>query len=350
MSGPNCEENEKGHTTWKPMCRLQGCRKPARLSVKSPSKFCCDEHGKEFMRRAIPGAASGSSSKEKSRRKKNRADHTGNGEDDDQHSKKRRRSGEDDDYIDTPMGDDEDEDEEEDDDYNGGARGGKLDSREIKAVISGVSSVEEFRKLGEAFIMSPPATVSPEDDMAMNTKLPSNDTALSFSPAEDEQVQKMEEKRTQLATKREALKDKEKLFTLIRQRGKAVLEKLQKSEPKLKDICGFDSRLSWSEVEFEEWRTSNLGKAALMSGILMAPPAKDGDDGSDMEMRDAEDEEDESIRGVCQKKRCERHKQWIKLQQQEIRFEEDRVRKEWGDIEAEIKGVRQRALLRTLQS
>ena len=333
------------------MCRLEGCRKPARLSGKKPSKFCSDEHGKQFMRRALPGGISSGLAKDKSRRMKNRADNSANGGDSPT-AKRRRKSGEDDDYVDNPM--DEDEEDDDDEETTPRIRGGKLDSRELKAVVSGVSSVEEFRKLGDAF-MSPPATVSPEDDLAMKTKLPLG-TEPNFTPAEDEQMRKLEGKKEQLARKREALKDKEKLFTLIRQRGKAVLEKMQKSEPKLKDICGFDSRLSWSEVEFEAWRSSSQGRAALSSGILLAPTKTDEDAeerGSDVEMKEVSgndgEGEDESIRGVCQKKRCERHKQWIKLQQQEIRFEEDRMRRENGEIEREIKGVRERAQLRTLQ-
>ena len=46
---PVCEENGKGNTTWKPMCRRDGCRKPARLTKDNLSKYCSDDCGVRFM-------------------------------------------------------------------------------------------------------------------------------------------------------------------------------------------------------------------------------------------------------------------------------------------------------------
>ena len=53
---------------------------------------------------------------------------------------------------------------------------------------------------------------------------------------------------------------------------------------------------------------------------------------------------------MCQKKRCERHKQWVKLQQQDIAFEKEECRQEMRKLEAEEKGVGERAMIRHLES
>jgi hypothetical protein len=44
-------------TTWKPMCRLPGCRKPCDLS--KPSKYCCPEHKAKYWDEAIQRAPDG---------------------------------------------------------------------------------------------------------------------------------------------------------------------------------------------------------------------------------------------------------------------------------------------------
>ena len=43
-------------TTWKPMCRLAGCRKPCDLSKDPPSKYCSPEHKTKFWEEAIKRA------------------------------------------------------------------------------------------------------------------------------------------------------------------------------------------------------------------------------------------------------------------------------------------------------
>lgn len=48
---PNCEAKGQGHTTWKPMCRDGGCRRPAWVNEKLVSKYCSDECGRELFSR-----------------------------------------------------------------------------------------------------------------------------------------------------------------------------------------------------------------------------------------------------------------------------------------------------------
>jgi len=266
-----------------------------------------------------------SASGAKRRRKENITDHTGNGDD----------------------GAIEDEAE----DAQAYLRGGILRAGELKALTSGVKDVEEFRKLGEG-VLSPPRTVSPDEK---DTKMQDGDAMskeklkVVYTAEEKTQLSEIASKKDSLKHKREALGDREKLLGLAKSRARVVLEELKKKEG-TKDICGFDSRLIWSDEEFEAWRTSSEGQNALKSGQLGAPAASAENDG-DEKMTNGDSAHPEEIgKGVCQKKRCERHKNWIKLQTQDIAFEKDECRQEMRKLEKEEKGVEERAMMRHLES
>ena len=134
--GPNCHANGVGQTTWKPMCRLESCRNPARVTGPKPSKYCSDEHGVEYMKnRAMKQEneeqAGGASSRRKKRRRDNYTDHFGNGEFEDMLERDNNRS-----HL----------------------QGGILHSGELKALADGVRAISEFRKLGDG-VLSPPRTL-----------------------------------------------------------------------------------------------------------------------------------------------------------------------------------------------
>lgn len=338
------------------------------------------------MRRGIPeggifygeGKNGTNTKKKQKKRKSNFTDNAGNEGDDnslgdandqaDTSAKKRRKAnytdrfgngGDDDSYVEDEgdQGAASDEDDEMED-----SRGGVLTSGDLKAAVSGVKGADDFRKLGEG-VLSPPPTVSP-DDIDTVKKFEKDNVAASsvdvkYIPEEEEQLTSLKKKKEDLRLRSEALRDREKFLTLIRQRGKSVLEDLKKQPVEgkgaaIKDICGFDARLSWSDAEFEEWRLSAKGKAALMTGTLEAP-SKDLDpedavvENDGEKKTDAAKEKEEVGFGVCLKKRCERHKQWVKVQQQDIKFEENELRKEMVRVEAEERGLKERAVLRGLQ-
>ena len=151
---------------------------------------------------------------------------------------------------------------------------------------------------------------------------------------------------------------------MITARGKAVLAELKEKDKSVKDICGYDSRLTWSDQEFNEWRASAEGQKALEKGGVLGPPtpmaSKDNDTdmvntqatagNSDSKGFDGVNEDEGEIgKGVCKKKRCERHRQWLKLQQQDNLFEKDQARQEMKRLEAEEKGLRNRATIRSLE-
>ena len=318
------------------MCRLEGCRQPARLAVSNPSKYCSDDHGREFVRlRALRHKESKSkdtstSGNKQKRRKLNATDHQGNNADDGM--------------------------QDEDGDYNF-LRGGVLRASELKALASGVKDVDEFRKLGEG-VLSPPQTASPPSNpsdvkMEDHSKFThSNSKVTYYTPEEARRLEEIQQKKDVLKRRKGLLDDKERFLALVKTRAKAVLEDLKQKDRGIKDICGFDARLSWSDEEFDIWRSGPEGAKALESGVLGAPSSssfaaaankcvdRDGDEKMD---------DGEIGKGVCLKKRCERHKTWWKLQQQDVAFEKQEVRQEGRTMESEERGVRESAVLRILE-
>ena len=236
-------------------------------------------------------------------------------------------------------------------------RGGVLGVGELKAVIDGSRNLDDFRGLGEG-VLNPPPTISPVGDDTKKEK-------MFYTDEEKAQLEEISEKREKCRARKKMLDDRDKLLLLITARAKAVLAELKERDKSIKDICGYDARLTWSDQEFNEWRASPEGRKALEKGGTLGPPTtvsnnKDvdmvngestaGTSGSKESSGGGNEEEGEEIgKGICKKKRCERHKQWLKLQQQDNMFEKDQARQEMKRLEAEEKGLINRATIRGLE-
>lgn len=293
------------------MCRLLECRKPARATRKNPSKYCCDEHGAEFMRRQLRHLKLGP-----------------------------ERKGQED----------------------LGSMGGILMPGDLKAAIMGVGSIREFRTLGDQII--PPSLLSTKENTpSVESKSESksqvdgkfglgpNTGSPDYSAEEATKLEKLSNIRSALLHRKEMLAARSTFVNLLRPRAKGLVEKLKQKEPKggWKDICGFDSRLSWSDEQFDAWRLSEAGKKGLAEGTLealaAATPVTDADGDTTMN-GEKEDELAALSQGVCTKKRCERHKQWIKVQLQDIVFEQDTADQDLAKNQLEARSVTERAILR----
>ena len=298
------------------MCRLEGCRQPARVSGANPSKYCSEEHGREYMaRHALKGESEekrmAAVNSNKRRRKSNYTDNFGNGE--------------------------EAIDADDDPSY---LHGGVLRAPELKAVVAGVKDLKEFRKLGEG-VLSPPRTVSPDgNDIKMEDRV--QKAKVAYTDEETKKLAETTSAKESLRMRKSMLEDRDSFLSLVKTRGKTALDELRKKDKSLKDICGYDARLSWSDEEFKMWRCGPEGQKAFDDDVLGAPPPSE--DANEMA------EDDESLRGVCQKKRCERHRNWYKLQQQDVAFEKDEVRQGLRKLEGEERGVKDRAMIRCLES
>ncbi|KAI9852371.1 MAG: hypothetical protein M1838_000893 [Thelocarpon superellum] len=288
---PNCASEGKGHTTWKPMCRLDGCRQPARLSKDRASKYCCDEHGREFWRQHTP-----------SEKKRKRLEH-----------------------------------EEED---GSTTLGGPLSKAELATIVRSVKNVGEFRSMGDGVLSPPPTAHSNHGDVHMtdNGDDPdANEAERWFNDEERARVQRIRDSKEGVVRRLGGLKSREQFVQLVRDRAKKVLGELTGT----KDICGFDARLAWTEEEFLAWKDSDDGRQAFATGVLMPP--------TDVTDESIEGDESAIGAGVCQKKRCERHKLWRNLQVQEIRFDEAHLTDELHKLQREESEVRERAKLRRIK-
>jgi COMPASS component SPP1 len=85
-----------------------------------------------------------------------------------------------------------------------------------------------------------------------------------------------------------------------------------------KDLCGYDSRLTWNDDEFNEWRSSESGREALRLGSLPLPSDEDVD--GDVGMSGVQSTSDQQ-QSTCMKKRCSRHYEWAKLHIEDNKFE-----------------------------
>ena len=315
-------------------------------------KLALGEEGRKET--SSKGKATGS----RKRRKENHTDHDGNEAD----------------LAPKPQVLEEDEDQSH-------LRGGVLRPSELKALTSGVRDLSEFRRLGDG-ILSPPATISPTDDADIKlestgeSRMVLEKSKVIYTPEETAHLAEIAEKRVAAKTARMRLTEKEKLLAMIRARAARALEEVNsKLKPKeqLKDICGFDSRLIWTDEEFDAWRMSSEGRKCLESGVLTAPPSMpspssiypqkppsaddpdgdismtNGDHTNGNVSKEIDAEEEEWKRGVCTRKRCMRHGAWFKLQQQELAFEKEELRQKMRKLEKEEKGVVERAMVRHLE-
>ena len=286
------------------MCRLDSCSKPALTDGPHRSKYCCKEHGQEFMERHLSAYEKkfGGANANKKRRRDNYTDHDGN----------------------------EGEENEEEEDN----RGGVLRSGELKALVDGVKDVVTFRKLGDG-VLSHPETAATSPGCEAEKK-------ILYSPKETYLLDEIAKQRADIEARREMLNDRETLVHMVDHRRKNVLAKLKEKEKSLKDICGYDVRLTWSDEEFNEWRNSKDGRDQLQNAVLFADSRL-----IDAEKRE-EGEEAETGPGVCKKKRCERHRTWYKVQQQDNAMEREDVRQKLRKLDEEEKSVRDRAMIRSL--
>lgn len=292
--GPECETDGKT-TTWKRRCRLDGCRQPALVHSAKPSKYCSAEHGREFMRRQAQVTELPKSTK-------------------------RKRAG---DAAEIETGQDI-------------ATGGILAKEHLATLARYAKNVNDFRKIGSGALTPPPSARSEngKDDMALDDL---NREDVVMTESERQRLNEIDVQQARVETTVECLKDRERFVQLVRDRAKRVQEDLGLP----KDICGFDSRLTWSDEEFSAWRSSDTGQKAFQDGILPPPPPS-ADDDVDMENGGQINE------GLCQKKRCERHRQWRVNQVQDIRFEQANTAASMRLLVEKRDGIRERAKLRVV--
>ena len=306
---PRCTENNLGPTTWKRMCRRNGCRLPARTpksgstkkgkKEQTASKYCSDACGTQYFKDMVAHGrqiAHGPTQRPKSKKGSDL----------------------------TPPSHNEDL----------GPRGGILSAGELRALVNMASGVDEFKRFGEG-ILSPPATPSPT--RGTNQSSPHDQT---FTTAEQEQMTAITNRKDATRARHALLKDRFRFITMLKDMASKIAEG---KGIKPKDFCGFDPRLTWTEDEFNVWRASPSGIRALRSGNLGFGADAEGDVGmSDGDATGGEN--DPSVpRTVCDKRRCARHHEWTKLTLDDTRFEMSENSEVMRSLDKDEKDLLQRA-------
>lgn len=299
---PACTEKGIGRTTWKRMCRRPNCRQPARLGKNKQgndgSKYCSDECGVRFFRQMTERA------RENEYAAKNRTT--------------RRKSG----HVSS--------DSQASNDL--GARGGVLAPTEVRALLDSSRSLEEFKKLGEG-VLSPPAT--PDGKNGNNGNTAQGD----FTEIEVRILADIATKKNDSRIRHQLLKDRQLFINMTKQAASRVCSE---NQLKPKDYCGFDPRHEWSEEQFAIWRASPIGKQAFELETLAV------EDSGDDHMVDADSEDADVFAPVkvCDKKKCPRHLEWLKLATDDVRFEMSDNGDRMRALDREEREIRERAALR----
>lgn len=289
---PNCKKSGQGSTLFKPVCRRQGCRQPARApkNGKNASKYCSDECGVLYFR-------------EMAGRTRGREKHGSR-------SSHRRKNS----FI---------SDGSKPDVNDGlGARGGALAAGEIKALVDSSKNADDFKRLGDG-VLSPPAT-------------PENSKPSALSGPEAQLLQEIRGKKEDARCKHQLLKDRIKFVTLAKQAASRIATE---KELKPKEMCGYDERLAWSEEQFANWRDSTTGRQAFELETLQTEK-------SSPSQEDEDDLDAATHSFVCMRKKCARHHDWAKLAVDDIRFEMSENSESMRALDKEEKELRERVAMR----
>lgn len=343
---PRCEK-DGFVTTWKRMCRRKGCRKPAKIHEEKnapPSKYCSKECGRLFfvdLVRKGDSAADTSKDgqkilaliKEKKTKAKPRSRHVqANGSDTPMLDSSRPHTPA---YSEDEKTDYETDSSADEDDLPN--RGGALRAGEVKALLEQCRSVDDWRVLGRK-----PATPPRDHEMK------DSEDGLTFDEFEKSRLLKIKSESAAMADRSNLLEAREKFLELVKTRSAEIADEVKKSNPKLKDVCGYDPRVAWSEDEFVLWYKAN-GKQAVDSGKIGKPVADE-----DAVLTGGQDDEDEEEKakitkgGVCIRNRCPKHgsNKWQKAQLAELRFEQELIRKKLESLQAQEKEIQNRAQIR----
>lgn len=363
---PKCQAKGVGQTTWKRMCRRKGCRKPARVLEEPPSKYCSVECGRKFFVEMVlraddtvglskNGQFVQDSVKPKKVRKKRKSELVGR-----DGSASHEENNEFSHRPHTPPSDDGQSEYETDssaDDDTLPNRGGALRAGEVKAILEQRKTIDAWRELGKKPLTPPPYA-------AEESNGPPSDAEVPYDDFEKQQRARIQVQIKECEADMELLGLREKLIGLIRDRSSKITDEVKKANPKLKDLCGYDPRLSWTKDEFLRWRNSDEGRSVLSAegGGRLGPPPHPGTPvngsggasqeehgGGGTEEAEESDEDADNMPtkgGVCVKNRCARHGKWAKMQLAEVRFEQDLARRRADRLRRDLDQLRAAAVLR----
>jgi COMPASS component SPP1 len=285
---PPCSEKGLGETTWKRMCRRTSCRLPA--MVQQNSKYCSEKCGLLYFKELLATEAR---------------------------------------VVDAATQD-------------LGAKGGLLSQGELKALLVAAPTIDQFKRLGDG-LASPTSSSTVEAEAENIINGASAEEAFpeitALNDIERERLDQIAHLKTTTRTRHALLKDRAHLITMLKQSAQQLADN---RGVKPKDLCGYDSRLTWTEDEIEAWRTSPAGQEALRTNHLRASASEDIDGDATMTgVSPATDRYE-----TCLKRKCAKHHEWAKLALDDTRFETIKNADAMRALEKEEKEIKERARMR----
>lgn len=183
---------------------------------------------------------------------------------------------------------------------------------ELATIISSVENSNDFQQLGDR-VPTPPLNINTE-----------------YHQEVDRDIYAIESERKLLKETQIALMLRAKFIVLARDRQRRVTEEIRMEPdytPKTgKDICGFDSRLVMEDEDFQAWSVTPDAITILDEGKI------------------------EGRNDMCLKKKCERHRGWLKVQEEDIAHGQGIVLENLAKLDIDEARIKERRKERALET
>ncbi|KAK6331088.1 hypothetical protein TWF696_003164 [Orbilia brochopaga] len=184
-------------------------------------------------------------------------------------------------------------------------------TKELAAVLSAVNDANGFRNLGNS--------VSVPRSAAERVK-------LEDSLHQDEE--KLAPMKIAIKRQKARLGARSQFISMAKERQKRVADELRgeadQSSKGIKEICGFDIRLAMDDDEFADWCEGEEGRTVFSCGEIGGRE------------------------GLCMRRKCEKHKYWLRIAMEDIELEERLVNEGATMVLTEENGQRQRQDVKSL--
>ncbi|EPS44299.1 hypothetical protein H072_1701 [Dactylellina haptotyla CBS 200.50] len=182
---------------------------------------------------------------------------------------------------------------------------------EISALAGAVADASGFRELGND-VPAPGSTNSRADIESLLRR----------------DVEKLEPQKDAINRRKNRVGARSKFISMAKDRQKRVGDELRgegdQTSKGSKEICGFDIRLAMDDEEFADWCESEEGQGVFSQGIL------------------------NGREGLCTKRKCEKHKYWLRIAMEDIELEERLIGERSTALLSEENGLRQRQNIKSL--
>ena len=200
---------------------------------------------------------------------------------------------------------------------------------DVAALANPVSCARDFHELGQRIPLSTASCEARADREADISDVrqadPSTRPQQSVVAANQDHDEDHFHQRDEYRALRDALAQRQRILDLRTKFLAMITETTTTDLPH--EICGYDQRLAWSDEEFEAWLRTKEARP-MIEGVGAAAQS-----GSPAE-------------SVCQKRRCDRHRDWRRLHTSDLGQEKSQVVTEVAQLDAKQRELDERWAIR----